>query len=134
PTISVGRTDDLIMIYPTPPDSISLGELAQKLGAQLDATHAASIRISGVSTLRHARSEQLSFLADPRFLKQALASHAQALLIPVKLANTLPPATRADLEQNRALLIVSHLWPAMLQVLELFYPEPKANAQRHPLS
>lgn len=57
---------------------LSLGELAVRLGCELDGDP--DTRVTGVATLQHARSGQLSFLANPAY-RQALARTAATAVV-----------------------------------------------------
>jgi UDP-3-O-[3-hydroxymyristoyl] glucosamine N-acyltransferase len=59
--------------------SYSLGELARAIDARLEGDP--SIEVSGVAPLEGAGPEDLSFLANPKYLDAALASSAGALVV-----------------------------------------------------
>ncbi|MFN2432269.1 MAG: UDP-3-O-(3-hydroxymyristoyl)glucosamine N-acyltransferase [Gemmatimonadota bacterium] len=58
----------------------TLDDVAAALGARLHGD--GSLTVSGLAPLREARPGQLSFVAHPRYLEQALASSATALIVP----------------------------------------------------
>lgn len=57
----------------------TLSELAEYVGGQLDGDP--NRRITGLATLEDAQLEQLSFFANPRYLRQLKASDAGAVLV-----------------------------------------------------
>jgi UDP-3-O-[3-hydroxymyristoyl] glucosamine N-acyltransferase len=59
--------------------SYSLGELARAIDARLDGDPL--VEVSGVAPLEGAGPEDLSFLANPKYLEAALASSAGALVV-----------------------------------------------------
>lgn len=63
----------------TPQTRITLGELAQALNAELQGDPAHSI--SGLGTLQHAQSHQLSFFANPRYRPLLASTQAGAVLM-----------------------------------------------------
>jgi len=64
--------------------SMTLQEIAALVGGKLEGDGAAVIH--GVGPIEEARPDQIAALDDARFLAQALASKAAALLVPQKLA------------------------------------------------
>jgi UDP-3-O-[3-hydroxymyristoyl] glucosamine N-acyltransferase len=99
--------------------SFTLGRLADALGASLegDATRV----VTGVAPLETARPDQVSFLTDPRHLKQAAASRAGAFLV-ARGVSGLPGAH----------LRVDHPQLALIALLELFHPETAVTPGVHP--
>jgi UDP-3-O-[3-hydroxymyristoyl] glucosamine N-acyltransferase len=99
--------------------SFTLGRLADALGASLqgDATRV----VTGVAPLEAAGPEQVSFVADPRYLRQAQASRAGAFLVGREVSG-LPGA----------LLRVDQPRQALIALLGLFHPEPTVAAGVHP--
>lgn len=74
-----------------PPRSITVGELASAVGAQV--TGAADVVISGVSSLEQAKSGDLAYVDGGRFIKAAQASKAAAFVV----AQPLPDLPRPQL-------------------------------------
>jgi len=99
--------------------SFTLGRLADALGASLqgDAGHV----VRGVAPLDVAGPDQVSFLADRKYLRQAQASRAGALLVARDVADL-----------SGALLQVDHPQQALIVLLGLFHPEPRAEPGVHP--
>ena len=99
--------------------SFTLGRLADALGASLVGD--AGRVVTGVAPLETAGADQVSFLTDRKYLKQAEASRAAAVLVPRDVAGL--PA---------ALLQVDHPQQALIRLLELFHPEPAVEPGVHP--
>ncbi|GAB4247269.1 MAG: UDP-3-O-(3-hydroxymyristoyl)glucosamine N-acyltransferase [Candidatus Methylacidiphilales bacterium] len=89
---------------------IALGDLAQRLEAKLAGT--AEIQITGVSDLRAAGPEHLSFLANPKYLAAARSTKAGAILIGPNIEGPFPCPT----------LTVDNPSVAFAQVCEWFAP------------
>lgn len=89
---------------------IALGDLAQRLQAKLAGP--AEIRITGVSDLRAAGPEHLSFLANPKYLSAARATKAGAILIGPHVEGPFPCPT----------LTVDNPSAAFAQACEWFTP------------
>lgn len=77
--------------------------------------------IEGLSTLERAGPAQLSFLTNPKYRPQALASKAGALLVGPALAGL-----------GRDLLIADDPYFALAKLLDLFHPAAAAVAGIHP--
>ena len=99
--------------------SFTLGRLADALGASLHGDSGRVVR--GVAPLEVAGPDQVSFLTDRKYLKQAQASRAGALLV-ARDVTGLPGA----------LLQVDHPQQALIALLGLFHPEPGAEPGVHP--
>ncbi len=97
----------------------SLGELAQRLGGRVVGD--AQRRLAGVRPLDEAGEEHLSFYHNRRYLQLARSSRAGALLV-----------AEADLFPGRDLLVCQNPYAALAVVLELFYPQPRAEGGVHP--
>lgn len=67
---------------------VTLGELHAHLGGHLRGD--ASLALTSVASLERAGPDQLGFLTSAKYLPQARASHAGALIVPEALAETLP--------------------------------------------
>jgi UDP-3-O-[3-hydroxymyristoyl] glucosamine N-acyltransferase len=89
--------------------SITLGRLADALGASLEGD--AERVVTGVAPLEAAGPGDVSFLTDPRYLKQAESSRAGAFLVGRNVSGL--PA---------ALLRVDHPQHGLIAMLELFHP------------
>ena len=99
--------------------SFRLAELAEKIGG--DAQGDPNRRLDGIRGLDTAGPGDLSFLANPRYRKSAVASRAGALLV--------SPAS-ADLGHD--LLVVADPYFALAELLEIFYPKVARAASIHP--
>ena len=99
--------------------SFTLGRLADALGASLQGDAGRVVR--GVAPLDVAGPDQVSFLTDRKYLRQARASRAGALLVARDVADL-----------SAALLQVDHPQQALIVLLGLFHPEPRAEPGVHP--
>jgi UDP-3-O-[3-hydroxymyristoyl] glucosamine N-acyltransferase len=99
--------------------SFTLGRLADALGASLQGDSGRVV--TGVAPLEAAGPQHVSFLTDSKYLKQAQASRAGALLVPRDVIGLPGP-----------LLQVDHPQHALITLLELFHPEPRAEPGVHP--
>jgi UDP-3-O-[3-hydroxymyristoyl] glucosamine N-acyltransferase len=90
----------------------SLGEIAALVQGQL--TGDESLLIRGVNDLSRAEGDQLSFLGNPRYIKQAYQSKAGAILVP----------TQATGAFSSALIRVPNPSVAFAQIAALFTPPP----------
>ncbi len=97
----------------------ALEELGRHLGA--DVVGDGSIRLSGVRALADAGPRELSFLHSARYVEQARASRAGAILV----------APTSELP-GRALLVTPEPYLALARVLDLFYPPVRPPAGVHP--
>ncbi len=59
--------------------SLSLGELAEGIGARLHGD--AALRVQGIATLDQAGADELSFLSNRRYRKQLAGTHAAAVIV-----------------------------------------------------
>jgi UDP-3-O-[3-hydroxymyristoyl] glucosamine N-acyltransferase len=99
--------------------SFTLGRLADALGASLEGD--ASRIVTGVAPLEAAGPDQVSFLTDRKYLKQAASSRAGAFLVGRDVSG-LPGA----------LLKVDHPPQAFITLIGLFHPEPPSQPGVHP--
>src|SRR5438105_688821 len=104
----------------------TLKEVAQALGATLDAQEAAQEKqvITGVSGIEEAGPGQLTFIANPKYTALAKTTRASAVLVGLDFA-TLPSATTAALRTKNP-----HL--AFAKAIELFHKRPQYAAGIHP--
>ncbi|WP_194790076.1 UDP-3-O-(3-hydroxymyristoyl)glucosamine N-acyltransferase [Pseudomonas sp. UFMG81] len=100
--------------------TMTLGQLAEALGAQLKGPEA--LPITGLATLQEAGPGQLSFLANKQYRKFLDASGASAVLL---------KAEDAEGFAGNA-LIVADPYIAYARISHLFDPKPKAVAGIHP--
>jgi UDP-3-O-[3-hydroxymyristoyl] glucosamine N-acyltransferase len=98
---------------------ISLEDLGVTLGAELvgDPKH----EVCGVRTLDSAAAEHLSFLHNPKYVEDAMASKAGAIL--VADAETLP---------GRNVLVCPEPYLALAHALEIFHPVDRPEPGIHP--
>jgi UDP-3-O-[3-hydroxymyristoyl] glucosamine N-acyltransferase len=99
--------------------SFTLGRLADALGASLEGD--AARVVTGVATLEAAGPAQVSFLTDPKYLKQAAGSRAGAFLVGRDVSGLPGPLLKVDRPQQ-----------ALITLLELFHPDPPAEPGVHP--
>jgi UDP-3-O-[3-hydroxymyristoyl] glucosamine N-acyltransferase len=104
--------------------TVTLPELAQRLGAQLElpaGQNAETVLLSGLNTLEDAQPHDLAFVGGERYRAAAGQGHAGALLVTDE--NRIP---------ERPCLIVPHVWKAALAAFDLWYPDIKPAAGVHP--
>jgi UDP-3-O-[3-hydroxymyristoyl] glucosamine N-acyltransferase len=99
--------------------SFTLGRLADALGAALRGDP--GLVVTGVAPLDVAGPQQISFLTDPKYLNQAQASRAGALLVSRDVTGLPGPLLQVDRPQQ-----------ALIALLGLFHPEPSAEPGVHP--
>ncbi|MBD1550483.1 UDP-3-O-(3-hydroxymyristoyl)glucosamine N-acyltransferase [Pseudomonas typographi] len=99
---------------------MTLGQLADTLGAELRGTRA--LEITGLATLQEAGPAQLSFLANPQYRK--FLDHSQAGAVLLKAAD-------AEGFTGNA-LIVADPYLAYARISHAFDPKPRAPAGIHP--
>ena len=87
--------------------TLKLGELALALGARLEGDE--SIEVSRLNEIQFATSSEISFLANPKYVKYIQSSHAAALIVSNDLQLEYPNLLRCDDPKS-----------AMLKALELF--------------
>ncbi|QQD24633.1 UDP-3-O-(3-hydroxymyristoyl)glucosamine N-acyltransferase [Venatoribacter cucullus] len=98
---------------------LSLGELAQHLGAELRGD--AGIMIRGVATLQDAGAGMVSFLANPSYRSQLAGSAASAVIVAADVADEAPCAT----------LVVKNPYLSFALVTQLFDNRPQPRAGIH---
>jgi UDP-3-O-[3-hydroxymyristoyl] glucosamine N-acyltransferase len=99
--------------------SYTLGELAARVGGETVGD--ARRRFTGLKPLSEAREGDLSFYHNRRYLAEARASRAGALLV----------AEPTEFP-GRDLLVCREVYPAFATLLELFYPAAPPPAGVHP--
>lgn len=99
---------------------ITLGELAQQLGAVLNGD-AAQV-ITAVQTLQDAQAGAISFLANPSYKSQLTSTQASAVIVSAKMAAEAPCAT----------LVVDNPYYAFALVTQLFDNRPQPTGYIHP--
>jgi UDP-3-O-[3-hydroxymyristoyl] glucosamine N-acyltransferase len=100
--------------------ALTLAELQAQLGGTL--TGDGSVLLASAASLEQAQSDQLSFVLGQKYLPQAQASHAGALVAPEKMA--------PDLTGN--LLLVANPHAVFARALALLYPAPQPDWSIHP--
>jgi len=106
--------------------ALTLGEIAQRFGG--DVVGDATLRVGGLAPLDQARSDQLAFLANPKYLSQVEATHAGAVLIsPADLAKLGNPA-------GRSFIVTPNPYAYFARVAQMFIDlaAPKTAAGVHP--
>ncbi len=98
----------------------SLAELQALLGGSIRGNP--DTLLSGVASLEQAQSHQLGFLLSPKYLVQAQASAAGALIIPEKL----------DVELTQPCLLLSNAHAGFARAAALLQPEPQEALGIHP--
>ena len=93
--------------------TLTTGELAAKLGATLEGDP--NLVLNGVADLRAARSGQVSFAGNPRYLSEVAASQASAVIVPKDTVVAAP---------KPALLRVIDADAAFAAACALFAPKP----------
>ncbi|HEY3539929.1 MAG TPA: UDP-3-O-(3-hydroxymyristoyl)glucosamine N-acyltransferase [Trinickia sp.] len=106
--------------------ALTLGEIAQRFGG--DIVGDATTRVGGLAPLDQARSDQLAFLANPKYLSQVEATQAGAVLI--------SPADLAKLgsREGRNFIVTPNPYAYFARVAQMFIDlaAPKAAAGVHP--
>ena len=100
--------------------ALTLAELQARLGGRIQGD--GNRRISGVASLEHASEEQLGFLVSGKFLAQAAASRAGALIVP----------ERIELQLSQDCLAVANPHVAFARAAALLHPEPALAMGIHP--
>ena len=100
-----------------------LSELQQRVGGRRQGATDPDIR--GVASLDRATETDLSFVADPKYLRYLAATRAGALLVASDLSDRLD-------EAGVPALVVDNAHQALATALALLYPEPEHEAGIHP--
>lgn len=95
--------------------SFTLKEIAERVGGRLVGDPGR--RLAGVRPLDAAGPQDLSFLANPRYRGEALASRAGALLV-----------REPDRIEGRDQVVVDHPYTALAAAMTLFHPETRPAA------
>jgi len=99
--------------------SISLGQLADLLKGELAGP--ADLPINGVGDLASAKEDQISFIADKKYLSQLAATKACAIV------------THPDIKVAKPAILVARPDLAFAKMLDVFAPDlPHPPAGRHP--
>lgn len=100
--------------------ALTLAELQTRLGGTIRGD--AATRIDGVASLEQAKPNQLGFLLSRKYLAQAQASSAGALIVPENLAVDLP----------QACLALANPHAGFARAAALLQPEPLLDPGLHP--
>jgi UDP-3-O-[3-hydroxymyristoyl] glucosamine N-acyltransferase len=98
----------------------ALGDIAQRVGAELGAGVDAARMVSDIAPLNVAGPDHLSFLDNPKFMAAFQATSAGACLVHPRNADRAPAGT--------ALLLSNDPYRAYALVSQLFYPEETHGA------
>jgi len=104
---------------------MTLGELAERLGAELEAGAAADRRVTGVAGIETAGPEQVTFVANPKYARRVRTTRAAAVIVEPEF-----PAEAA--EAHPVLLRVKNPYLAWAKAIELFHPLPSYAPGVHP--
>lgn len=98
---------------------MKLQALAERLGGKLEHA-AADTEISGVAGIEEATSEQITFVANPKYTTAARSSRAGAIIV----GSDFPTLDRAMLRHENPYLAFAH-------AIELFYPQQQRRPGVH---
>lgn len=101
---------------------LTLAELAEAVGGELRGPGERVVR--GVAPLESAGPEELSFVANPRYLPYLQGTQAGAVLVPPSLRDRVPAPVAAVVVKD------PHL--ALYRLLPLLYPRPAREPGVHP--
>jgi UDP-3-O-[3-hydroxymyristoyl] glucosamine N-acyltransferase len=102
--------------------ALTLAEIAARVNGALEGDP--ERLISGVAPLDRARPEELSFVANPRYLTYVQGTRAGVLLVPRGLRERIPPGV--------ATIAVEDAHVALYHVLPLLHPPEPAEPGVHP--
>ena len=105
--------------------SISLAEIAEKIGATLVASTASNvdqISVSGISSLGSASTEQVTFLANPSYRKQLATTQAAAVILHPDMQKECPVSA----------LVMTNPYVGFAKLSQLFNNLPAQAAFIHP--
>lgn len=95
---------------------LTLADLQARLGGEIRGD--AGVAIRGAASLENASAEQVSFLVSAKYLAQARASRAGALIVPTTLTEALPQPS----------LAVANPHAAFARAVAMLHPEPQPAA------
>jgi UDP-3-O-[3-hydroxymyristoyl] glucosamine N-acyltransferase len=99
---------------------MKLSEIAARLGAELVGN--GDIEITGVAGIEHARPDQVTFIANPKYAPLARTTQAAAILVEPDF-----PAV-----EGTATLRIKNCYRAFAETITLFYTAPTYAAGIHP--
>ncbi|MFZ0427640.1 MAG: UDP-3-O-(3-hydroxymyristoyl)glucosamine N-acyltransferase [Acidobacteriota bacterium] len=98
---------------------MTLEEISRKLGCELKGP--ADLEIRGVAGMEEARADELTFLSNPKYVKQLHGTRAGAVIVS-------PDAPKTD----RPVLVSRNPYLSFAQAIELFYAPPHPLPGIHP--
>lgn len=98
---------------------MKLSEIASRLGAELVGD--GDVEITGVAGIEHARPDQITFIANPKYAPLAKSTKAAAILVEPDF-----PAL-----EGTATLRIKNCYRAFAQTISLFYTAPKYTPGIH---
>ncbi|MDE3104059.1 MAG: UDP-3-O-(3-hydroxymyristoyl)glucosamine N-acyltransferase [Acidobacteriota bacterium] len=101
------------------PTSLSLGQIAERLGAELNGDH--SLQIHGVAAIDAAGPGELTFVSNPKYIALAGKTQATAVIVEPEFP-----------EIAAATLRVKNPYLAFARAIELFYQPPRYLPGVHP--
>jgi UDP-3-O-[3-hydroxymyristoyl] glucosamine N-acyltransferase len=101
---------------------LSLGEIAERIGAKLENAEAASIVIRGAAPIHTAVAGEISFLANEKYKKFLASTQASAIILDTKTESTHPAILRDDNPYLAFAFALDALYP----------PKPLIPAGVHP--
>ena len=101
---------------------LAASEIARRIGARLEGP---DVEVRGVAPIEEAEAGQISFIANPKYVKHARETRASVLIVPEDL----------ELSSPATLLRARNPYFAFQQVVRLFHPETlKLSPGVHPLA
>lgn len=101
--------------------TLSLAELARRIGAEAPDPAVADLTVTGLSDLAEAAATELAFITGAKYMDKALASKAGAFLVPPGLC-----------VEGRPCLTVADVWRSVFAILDIFNPDETTPAGIHP--
>ena len=98
---------------------MKLGELAERLSCELDGP--ADLEISGIAGMDEANSTELTFLANPKYVRKLQSTQAAAIIVGKDVNLSGRPALRSD-----------NPYLTFAYALEVFHPVQRPPAGIHP--
>jgi len=100
---------------------MTLGELAERLGAELVPEESAGVMVTGVAGIETAGAAEVTFVANPKYAGMAKTTAAAAVIVEPEF-----PAL------ERAALRVKNPYLAFARAIEVFHPVPRFEPGAHP--
>ncbi len=105
-----------------------LAQLAELVGGRILGD--SSLPITGIATIHDAQPGQITFLTNSRYVREAAATNASAVIVGAKLSDRAGGAMPATL----ARLVAEDPYYAVCQVIRHFHPQPYRSAGVSPLA